>query len=170
MSIILTNVWNETMKELSMKEWSELMSLDRHFVWADHFKRKHYELLESGLKIETLTDIGEFFANPVGMYMCYWYATLYTVIEGLDSYKFDYSEIKSDVNDIKDSLRLFRNVIYHHQPGYFDERLFEIMKDKDSRTKIKAVHLFLDTKLREEMKNCKLKSEKVDMWVLFKRK
>ncbi len=160
-------------KEISMKEYSELMSLDRHFIWADYFKAEHYKLIDKNIDIiveeDSIEELGLFFLNPIGMYMCYWYATLYTVIEGLDSCKVDYKPIEKEVNEVKDNLRLFRNVIFHHQKGYFDARLFEIMKDKDSRKKILAIHKYLDEELQKEMKGFKLKDGDYDFSKLFKK-
>lgn len=156
-------------KEISMKEYSELMFLDRHFIWADYFKAQHYKLVKRDIKIDSIDELGLFFLNPVGMYMCYWYATLYTVIEGLDSCKIDYKPIQQEVNDIKDSLRLFRNVIFHHQKGYYDARLFEIMKDKDSRKKILTIHKYLDEELQKVIKGFKLKEGDYDFNKLFKK-
>lgn len=160
-------------KEISMKEYSELLSLDRHFIWADHFKAEHYKLLDKDIDIvvreDSFEELGLFFLNPTGMYMCYWYATLYTVLEGLDSCKVDYKPIEKEVNEVKDSLRLFRNVIFHHQKGYFDARLFEIMKDKDSRKKILKIHNYLDTELQKQMKGSKIKEGDYDFEKLFKK-
>lgn len=158
-------------KEISMKQYSELMSLDRHFIWADHFKAEHYKLVDEDIDItvdkDSFEKLGLFFLNPIGMYMCYWYATLYTVIEGLDSCKINYKPIVKEINDVKGSLRLFRNVIFHHQKGYFDSRLFEIMKDKDSRKKILNIHNYLDEELRKTIEGFKLKDGDFDFNKLF---
>jgi hypothetical protein len=156
-------------KEVSMKEYSELMSLDRHFIWADYFKREHFKNLDKNFKFKEITDIGLFLINPVGMNMCYWYATLYVVLEGLDSCDIDYKEIEKEVADIKNSLRLFRNVIFHHSKGYFDSRLFEIMKDKDSRKKILIIHSFLDEELQDRIKAIRLKKDDNSFRKLFSR-
>lgn len=160
-------------EEISMKQYSELLSLDRHFIWADHFKAEHYKLLDKDIDIvvkeDSFEELGLFFLNPTGMYMCYWYATLYTVLEGLDSCKVDYKPIGKEVTEVKENLRLFRNVIFHHQKGYFDARLFEIMKDKGSRKKILKIHNYLDEELRNLMKGFKLKEGDYDFNKLFKK-
>lgn len=131
----------------------EIMSLDRHFIWADQFKQLHYEHLHEmeKIKADDFANAIGIFIKPAGIYMCYWYASLYTVLEGLSEMKIVFPEIESDIADIKMPLRLFRNVIYHHQAKYMDNRMFVIMENKDSRAKIKRVHEFLNRELPKIM-------------------
>lgn len=100
--------------------------------------------------------------------MCYWYASLYTVLEGLKSSQIEYVPIEKDILDIIDDLRLFRNVIYHPQPKYLDKRFFLIMGNKNSRNKINKIHLYLDKKLIEVMKNLSQNTSSQDIIEFFK--
>lgn len=63
-------------------------------------------------------------------YSCYWFATLYVVVEGFGELKLADSEVErllSSTTNV-DRLRRFRNGVYHFQPDYFDARLTDFLK------------------------------------------
>lgn len=131
----------------------ELASLDRHFLWSDHFRKEYHKALKND-ELNTNKEPQKFFLGVAGINMCYWYASLYVVLEGIDSMQLKLDKkIRNDVDEIKGSLRLFRNVIVHHQSKYWDKRLFEIMKIEDCPQKINRVHNYLNRHLIDLMKS-----------------
>jgi hypothetical protein len=64
------------------------------------------------------------------MYMSYWYAELYVVVEGLQQLKLSDPVIDSLLASPNlDLLRRYRNGVFHYQKNYFDDRLLNFMRD-----------------------------------------
>ena len=95
-----------------------IFTLHRYFIWSDrmrvHFKQRH--------KTRPKIDESEFDIDSF-LYMSYWYASMYVVIEGwkelgLSDAKIDNLLKSSNV----DLLKRYRNGVFHFQKDYFDER------------------------------------------------
>lgn len=104
----------------------EVHTLHRYFIWSDRM-REHYKSTLGTGKIDVASENG----ISTLLYMSYWYASLYVVIEG-------WKELKSHDQPIDrllenkqyvDLLKRYRNGIFHFQKKYFDERLMNFIKE-----------------------------------------
>ena len=91
----------------------EFMALHRHWIWADIIK-KHFE---AAAKNSTTANPDELFLEPYGAYMSIWYG-LYGVIEVLSERGICIPKIQSDIDNIRENLRRYRNAVFHPQPKY----------------------------------------------------
>ena len=78
--------------------------------------------------------------DPIGVFMCAWYAFLYSVIEGLKG-----RDVKVDFAPTLDSelegiLKGFRNAVFHSPSDYWDKRLIALFAAADAGRKIRKVH------------------------------
>ena len=101
------------------------VALHRYFIWANKMrtdfdvllaKRKHTKVPESLILIED------------NMYMSYWYAGLYVLIEGWQKLKLQNTAIDTLLKrkDYVDLLRKYRNGVFHYQEDYFDSRFADV--------------------------------------------
>jgi hypothetical protein len=128
----------------STKISEELISLHRHYIWADFFK-KNYHTNISNKNFERIKDKikqnpGLYYIEPTGILMCYWYSSLFTVLEGIKSMKIIISNIHKETIELYEPLRRFRNATYHHKKKYWDKRFFEIWKKDGYIQKIEKLH------------------------------
>lgn len=98
-----------------------IFTLHRYFIWADRMRVHFFDLLDK--------DHEE---NEVGLllYMSYWYAGMYVVIEGwrelgLTDPTIDALLASSNV----DLLRRYRHGVFHFQETYFDARLTDFVSE-----------------------------------------
>jgi hypothetical protein len=114
--------WKSLASDGSHSQIPPLVTLHRYFIWANQM-RVHFDeiLLErelAGVQIESF------------LYMSYWYAGLYVVIEGWREL-----DLTDDVIDAMlqspnvDLLRRYRNGVFHFQKEYNDERFMTFMKE-----------------------------------------
>ncbi len=105
------------------------VALHRYFIWANKMrtdfdvllaKRKNTKVPESLILIED------------NMYMSYWYAGLYVVIEGWQELKLQDTAIDTLLKreDYVDLLRRYRNGVFHYQKDYFDSRFADVWSQK----------------------------------------
>ncbi len=114
-----------------------LMSIHRHWLWADKMQRTFYACLPPNLAEEGAKEI---FISDWGMCMCLWYGLLFAVCEGLRAGRFTVPTVQADIDGIYGDLKLFRNAVFHVQPRYWSAKLFKIMQDQSSARKIKDIH------------------------------
>ncbi|MBN2373594.1 hypothetical protein JXL19_07400 [bacterium] len=93
--------------------------LHRHWIWADKIKL----LLQKEISVADLHEFNEKnFSNliitPYGIYMFIWYGLLFVVLEGLKQEKIIIPDIDNEIEEIYESLRLFRNAVFHIQNQY----------------------------------------------------
>jgi hypothetical protein len=114
------------------------LSLHHYFVVAA--RMRHY--FESNLvPVEETTvaalqdpDLAAFelFSSPRGSFMCYWYASLYVVVQGFRNLKL----IDPRINALLASpnvkaLRRCWNSVFRYQPDYFSATLLESIQSPD---------------------------------------
>ncbi len=128
----------------------EFAALHRHWMWANVIK-KHFESAIAEAKRGGSISPEELFPDPYGAYMSIWYGMLYGVLEVLKEKDVSIPKIQGDIDSIFDSLRLYRNAVFHPQPKYWSQKLFEIMKDQNSAKKIWNVHAGLGEFFLEEL-------------------
>ena len=101
----------------------ELVALHRYYIWANRMRIHFDEVLSSS------KDINDENIEAM-LYMSYWYAGLYVVIEGWQELK-----LKDDIIDSfltsphVDLLRRYRNGVFHFQAKYYDERFIAFMSE-----------------------------------------
>lgn len=109
---------------------NELHTLHRYFIWMDRM-RVHFD--------EVIQKTGNHFRSDQGaqidafLYMSYWYAGMYVVIEGwrelqLSDKKIDHLLSSSDHVEL---LRRYRNGAFHFQKTYFDNKFTDLWSSKE---------------------------------------
>ena len=94
-------------------------TLHRYFIWADRMKVHFDEVLRSKNKDDETYELETF------LYMSYWYAGMYVVIEGWKELKLSDKIVDSLLTSRNvDLLRKFRNGVFHFQKQYFSEKKF----------------------------------------------
>lgn len=111
-------------------------SLHRHWVWVELMKKEFYRRLPVG----GIDDPAFFLAQPAGTYMCLWYALLFAVCEILRETDTPVPDVQQEIDEVYDSLRLFRNAVFHCQPKYWSEKLNQFIAHADSANKVIRLH------------------------------
>lgn len=111
-----------------------IFSLHRYFMWANrmrvHFDEKLPVLAEQLKKDASLVTNEEIEAN---LYMSYWYAGLYVVIEGWRQLHLSDPIIDELLRSPKAGLlKRYRHGVFHFQGNYFDKRFTEFMAEGQS--------------------------------------
>lgn len=105
-------------------------TLHRYYIWANrmrtHLEEKlpiFSEQLKKNPNIWTDEGIETF------MYMSYWYAGLYVVIEGWRTLKLSDADVDGLLSITKnvELLKKYRHGVYHYQRNYFDNRFMNFM-------------------------------------------
>ncbi len=116
------------------------VALHRYFIWANKMrtdfdvllaKRKNIKVPESLILIED------------NMYMSYWYAGLYVVIEGWRELKLEDTAIDNLLSreGYVELLRRYRNGVFHYQKDYFDSRFADVWsQNKDFVTWVRELN------------------------------
>ncbi len=117
-------------------EHEYFLSLHRHWIWANLIKM-HFD---SRLAHDDIKDPEVFIVQPAGTYMCVWYGVLFAVCEGLREKGIVIPEVQQGIDEIYDSLRLFRNAVFHVQPRYWSDKLHGFVALEGSALKVRRVH------------------------------
>ena len=75
-----------------------------------------------------------------------WYALLYVVIEGFKELKLSHPEVDDLLKneELVDSLRLFRNAVFHYQKDPITEKLLKFLAEKNSEYWIMDINKALE--------------------------
>ena len=130
----------------------ELMTLHRHYMWCNIIKKNFEKEIQKSIDTKSKVDIEAVMPDYYGAYMSIWYGMLFGVLEVFKNKEINILEIENDINDVYDSLRLYRNAVFHPQPQYWSPKLLEIMKDKHSAEKIWKIHNRLGKYFLDEMR------------------
>jgi hypothetical protein len=100
---------------------------------------------------KVIAAAGAFAVGP-GLFMSYWYGSLYVVIEGwrqlrLTDPKIDPLLLSPNVR----SLRKYRDGVFHFQRNYFDDRFLNFIKARDSVAWVRTIHSELGAYFRREI-------------------
>lgn len=112
-----------------MNNASEIHSLHRYFIWANRMKNHCIDTVrEQGEPPSDGMELRIWLSAPFA-YACYWFETLYVVIEGMQQLGLTNSTLTKLVNDGDNlqKLRRFRNGVYHFQTNYFDNRIKDFL-------------------------------------------
>jgi hypothetical protein len=125
--------------------------LQRYWIWADAMKIHFLRELD---RVDDTAPKGEPSIQQL-MYMSYWYATLYVVIEGWRELKLNDPTVDPLLQSPHvDLLRLYRNGVFHFQEKYWSDKIVGfVMGGADSARWIRELHQaigeFLLARIRE---------------------
>jgi hypothetical protein len=139
-----------------------IMSLHRYWIYSNRM-REYFEaaLTESPQNFTNLaketdpvkaTVAAATFAIGPGIFMSYWYGSLYVVIEGwrqlqLTDPKIDPLLLSPNVR----FLKKYRDGVFHFQRNYFDDRFLGFIKAGDSVEWVRTIHSELGEYFRREI-------------------
>jgi hypothetical protein len=79
---------------------------------------------------EELADPNIYQARPFGIFMGYWYASLFVVIEGWEDLNEEDEVLQGLLKSPNTALlKRFRNAVFHYQKNYRDPRLIELISE-----------------------------------------
>src|SRR5438874_921893 len=106
---------------------SELGSLHRYFIWANWLRGRFLEVAEiPGADPVAGTDA--WFAGSQVVFLSYWYAALYVVVEGWQRLKLSDPQANALLSSPHVAmLKRYRHGVCHFQPTYFDSRFVEFV-------------------------------------------
>lgn len=108
------------MQENNTDNLESITSLHRYFIWADRMRVHFDQTRRSGQNTQTNQHNLDSF-----LYMSYWYASLYTVIEGWKKLKLGDEVIHILLQSQNvDLLRKYRNGTFHFRAEYYDKNRF----------------------------------------------
>lgn len=103
----------------------EFMSLHRYYIWVTRMKDLFEDTLRKRVPDEIDPDLA--LADDLGLFLSYWYAALYVVVEGYRDLGLSDPAVDSLLQSPKvDLLRRYRNGVFHFQKNYFDSRLTDL--------------------------------------------
>lgn len=107
-----------------MAQIPQIFSLHRYFIWANRMRTHFDEIIEGGLESASSKEGIESY-----LYMSYWYAGLYVVIEGWRELGLSHPQIDNLLESPNvELLRRYRNGVFHYQSEYYDNRFMEFMQ------------------------------------------
>jgi hypothetical protein len=114
---------------------NQVFLLHRHWIWANLQRHRFEELLpESKSPDEDPT----FMASEWCSAMFLWYSLLWSVIEGFNDRGLELKgRMAEDIDQISDTLRQFRNVVFHvSRKHQHDPRLFGLMQEPGNAARV----------------------------------
>jgi len=105
----------------------EVFNLYKYFMWAESMKSSYETLLDKN--VHEIIPKARFEAE-YNLYISYWFAGLYVVIEGWKELGLKDRRIDSLLKSPNVTLlRRYRNGVFHFQRDYFDERFMGFLRD-----------------------------------------
>ena len=118
----------------------QFMTLHRHWIWCEIIKGSFELEIKKHPPDKVKQKMEHLMLGPYGAYMSIWYGMLFSILETLKGENVTIPNVESEIKDIYKPLRLYRNAVFHPQPKYWSHKLFEIMKDTESSSKIWKTH------------------------------
>lgn len=115
----------------NIEEKLNITTLYRYFLYAvlmrDNIKKENTEDFINELKDDSSSVI-IFFSSPIGIYMAFFYSSIYLVIEGWKKLKLSDDKIDKLISSpYTDRLRLFRNATFHYQKEPISPKLLQFV-------------------------------------------
>jgi hypothetical protein len=110
---------------------NDIFSFARYLSWADLQNRLFEEELAREPEQSDQAAVHDHEWRWFGL-MCYWYASLYVVIEAWDALGFTdptVDRVLGHSNNYRDLLRRFRNGVFHFQSDMLDERFLALLRE-----------------------------------------
>lgn len=128
-----------TINEKNTREqWQDIppvVALHRYFIWANKM-RTDFDSLLGRNAAKRLTTSHRWGMREIeeNLYMSYWYAGLYVVIEGWQALKLRNATINRLLQQqaFVALLKRYRNGVFHFQKTYFDKRFVDVWKQDKS--------------------------------------
>ena len=117
---------------MKKEEYAMALSvLHKYWIWSNLLRIKFTEQIT---KTEGVQNLQIFYLSEVGVYMMYWYSSLYVVIEGYKKFKMKNLDVDKLLNDCDklELLKRFRNGAFHVQKEYFNEKYLDFIIAKNS--------------------------------------
>jgi hypothetical protein len=89
----------------------QFFSLHRHWMWCNVIKKHFEDEVEKLIEGKLESKAEKLMPDKYGAYMSIWYGMLFGVLEVLKEGGVVITEVEGDINDIYESLRLYRNAI-----------------------------------------------------------
>jgi hypothetical protein len=108
-----------------------LVSLHKYFIWANYMRTQFYKILEHNYKLTNRNsdDPNLQMVSEKYIFMSYWFAGLYVVIEGWRTLKLQDDKIEQLLKSPNVSLlKFFRNGVFHFQKKYSDSRFLNFIE------------------------------------------
>lgn len=117
-----------------MVDKETIYTLHRYFIWANRMRDHFRQVVEAQGPPPESDALFHWLIGPF-LYFCYWFATLYVIIEGWKELGLKDDKIDALLgSDYVDLLRRFRNGVFHFQRDYFDPRFTNYVKAGDPAT------------------------------------
>jgi len=123
----------------------ELFTLHRYFVWAGEMMTQLMRIFVRGKDQRTVPVLRRVMKSiatmrwprkskldelRVFLYLSYWYAGLYVVIEGWNNLGLHDPAVDRLLRSSNvDLLRQYRNAVFHYHRRYYDEKFIALMRD-----------------------------------------
>jgi hypothetical protein len=104
-----------------------LLALHRYYIWANRHREYFFRaaLKDQGDRPMTALTV---FADDAMMFMSYWYAGLYVVVEGWGELRLNDPKVDELLESPHvDLLRRYRNGVCHYQREYADPRFLDMI-------------------------------------------
>jgi hypothetical protein len=123
---------------------NEILTLHRYFIWANRMRVHLEDVLGRDVRGKTLAELeslqramqdGRWSQSgddeiETMLYMSYWYAALYVVIDGWRDLKLTDVAIDGLLSSPNVGLlKRYRHGVFHYQRRYFDERFLGFIRD-----------------------------------------
>lgn len=100
-------------------------TLHRYYIWSDRMRAHFDHVLQLNVSRKIKNDIYEFESL---LYMSYWYAGLFVVIEGWWALKLSDQNIDNLLRSRNVALlKRYRNGIYHFQKNYYHSKFMDLI-------------------------------------------
>jgi|LGVF01.2.fsa_nt_gb hypothetical protein len=133
-----------------------LISLHRHWVWADRMREmfEYYLKTEWPILPESVERDQPYMLSSIFTCMCLWYGLLYVTCEGIDEYSDTaVSTVAPEFDSVRNTLRRFRNAMFHVQPKYWSDKLMAVLEDEPIVDSIRNTHSKVGTWLEEHLES-----------------
>jgi hypothetical protein len=115
------------------------ISLHKYFIWANRFR----DLFEKELARQPISesDATTFYIQDSVIFMSYWYAGLYVVVEGYLELEFHDKIVDQLLKSPHVGLlKRYRNGVFHFQKKYFDARFEDFISAQDIVPWVRALN------------------------------
>jgi len=108
-----------------LESHTSIYTLHRYYIWANKLRTDFYQVLGNHVPSDIVSTKSGF---EELLYMSYWYASLYVVIEGWRDLNLNDSKIDILLSSPNvDLLKRYRNGVFHFQKNYFDNRFSDLI-------------------------------------------
>ena len=123
------------MKQLKTNH-EEILTLYRYWIWSDRMRVLFDDQLDSAGGRPSPDDM------VLEPYWCYWYGSLYVVIEGWKKLQLSNAKIDGFLGSVNvDLLRVFRNGVFHYQTKWWDDKFLRfITQGQDCVRWVRELH------------------------------